>query len=424
MKQIEKEKNLITADVPPAKEVPRKNKVQRKDLKEQNDLKDIIKKQLRELNDHNKVQFNKQGKGKRTKARRGSQDNYLDDIKKSLLNMRRQIEDHLYGRTKKGTVQGGGQDKDKPRSNGVKELRDIAFMRNVKLIVRKRNKDKKNKRENRRKMQEQTVRKVTTNSSEMGKGEEFINQQGGLHGGGQNEGSSYAKVLTTGLQGGGKDGNTSRRNSNPVTNAFLRFSNPIGSNACFANSVMQLLQKSDLIEQEKLIEDPEKPLCSALAKLYKQKEEVQAKMIRTLVARISGKKQFEEVGGRGTQEDASSFLESLEQIITSELASTGHRGELSYNRSFTNQPEGRCPRCNTTPRPRTEPFLQLAVPIPASGLNHSLGSILAKFFAPNTETENIKCSTCCIHDGTGQKCTCSRVPSEEKTLLSVLFDAK
>ena len=28
MKQIEKEKNLITADVPPAKEVPRKNKVQ------------------------------------------------------------------------------------------------------------------------------------------------------------------------------------------------------------------------------------------------------------------------------------------------------------------------------------------------------------------------------------------------------------
>ena len=30
MKQIEKEKNLITADVPPAKEVPRKNKVQRK----------------------------------------------------------------------------------------------------------------------------------------------------------------------------------------------------------------------------------------------------------------------------------------------------------------------------------------------------------------------------------------------------------
>ena len=106
MKQIEKEKNLITADVPPAKEVPRKNKVQRKDLKEQNDFKDIIKKQLRELNDHNKVQFNKQGKGKRTKARRGSQDNYLDDIKKSLLNMRRQIEDHLYGRTKKGTVQG------------------------------------------------------------------------------------------------------------------------------------------------------------------------------------------------------------------------------------------------------------------------------------------------------------------------------
>ena len=249
-------------------------------------------------------------------------------------------------------------------------------------------------------------------------------QQGDLCGGGQDDDGSiqppqarsYAMVLASGLQGGGKDGKTSHRNSNPASSPFLRLENPTGSNACFANSVMQLLQKSGLAAQ--LIEDPQKPLCSALSKLYKQKEEGQAKNIRTLVARISGKKHFEEVRGRGTQEDASSYLESLEQIIASELASTGHRGELSYNRSFKNQPGGRCPRCNTTPRPRVEPFLQLAVPVPASGLNHSLGSILAKFFAPNIESENIKCSECCIHDRTRQTCTCSKVPSEDKMSLA------
>ena len=250
-------------------------------------------------------------------------------------------------------------------------------------------------------------------------------QQGGLRGGGQDESSiqppqarSYARVLTTGLQGGGKNGQTSRRNSNPVASPFLCLENPMGSNSCFANSVMQLWRGHILTEQ--LIEDPQKPLCSALAKLYNQKEEVQAKNIRMLVATLSGKKHFDidKTTGKGTQEDASSFLESLEEIIASELGSKGHRGELSYNRSFKNQPGGRCPRCNTTPRSRTEPFLQLAVPVPASGLNHSLGSILSKFFAPNTDNEDIKCSTCCIHDGTRKKCTCSKFPPEDTISLT------
>ena len=197
---------------------------------------------------------------------------------------------------------------------------------------------------------------------------------------------------------------------------MLRLKNPRRSNACYVNSVLQLFQKSGLTEF--LFVDPRKPLCSALAKLYNGKEEVQAKKIRMLVARISGRKHFAEVRGRGTQEDASSFLESLEDILALELGSTGHRGELSYYRSFKNQPEGGCHRCNTTPPSRTESFLQLAVPIPASGLNHSLSSILAKFFAANTETGDIKCSTCCIHDGTGKKCTCSKFPSEDKMSLT------
>ena len=200
---------------------------------------------------------------------------------------------------------------------------------------------------------------------------------------------------------------------------MLRLKNPRRSNACYVNSVLQLFQKSGLTEF--LFVDPQKPLCSALAKLYNRKEEVQAKNIRMLVARISGRKHFAEVRGRGTQEDASSFLDTLEDILASELASKGHQGELSYNKSFRNQPGGRCPHCNTNPHPRTEPFLQLHVPIPASGLNHSLASILSKFFAPNTdnsESGNIKCSACCMHDGTGKKCTCSKFPSEDRMSLT------
>ena len=77
---------------------------------------------------------------------------------------------------------------------------------------------------------------------ECGENMDMKHQHGGLCGGGQdNDGSiqppqtrSYASVLAKGLQGGGKDGKTSRRNSNPVASTFLRLENPSGSNACFS----------------------------------------------------------------------------------------------------------------------------------------------------------------------------------------------
>ena len=369
---------------------------------------------MKGLRDHDKMLY-RMTKGQDFKRRRGKRkgDSILGDLKK----LRKEIEDHLDGKTKSGSK---CEDRRKPkpkaisRNKFIKQLRDIAFMRNV----RKR-KEQKNKRVN---CQGEAVVEDEKEKG-MNKGEKYY---GGLCGGGQDESPikpsqtrSYANVLSTGLQGGGKDGKTNRT-TNPCleSSPFLRLENPWNTNACFVNSVLQLLQKLNLTEQ--LTEDPQRPLSSALTKLYKKKEEGQARNIRSLVARISKKKHFaiNEKTGEGTQEDASSFLESLEDIIASELAITGHRGELTFSRSFKNQPEGKCPRCLTTPRPRTESFLQLAVPIPASGLNHSLGSILTKYFATNTESEDMKCSNCCPHDGTGRKCTCRKVPSDEKADLT------
>ena len=82
-------------------------------------------------------------KGQEAK-RRGQVSNAL---LKSILRMKKQIEDHLDGRTKK---------------EEMRILRDIAFMRNTKQNVKK-SKQKKKRREKRR----PTSRKVKANSSDI-----------------------------------------------------------------------------------------------------------------------------------------------------------------------------------------------------------------------------------------------------------------
>ena len=225
---------------------------------------------------------------------------------------------------------------------------------------------------------------------------------------------SQERSNAKGLRGGGRSRTT---DSNQISSPFLRLENPARTNACFVNSVLQLLQTLDLTGQ--LSEDPQTPVCSALYKLYKKKDEEQSKHIRTMVAEISGKDYFDD----NSQQDASSFLQALEKIISLELATPeadrGHQGERCIRRHFLSQPGGRCPRCNTTPNTDTQPFVQLPVNIPR-GANHSLSSVMANYFALNNNIDPIKCSTCCTHDeaGRGQECTCSRFPAQERTCLT------
>ena len=117
-------------------------------------------------------------------------------------------------------------------------------------------------------------------------------------------------------------------------------------------------------------------------------------------------------------------MDALINIIADEQGSSrdGVRdnlwGELRYSRRYQNQ-EGTCPKCKLPPQSRAEPFLQLPVPVPTSGFKHSLASVLSSLFAVNDkQSENIKCSFCCVHDGTGTKCTCLKLPSVEEMSLT------
>ena len=225
---------------------------------------------------------------------------------------------------------------------------------------------------------------------------------------------SQERSNAKGLQGGARSQTT---DSNQISRPFLRLENSAGTNACFVNSILQLLQNLDLTGQ--LSEDPQKPVCSALYKLYNQKNEEQSKHIRTMVAEMSGMDYFDDK----SQQDASSFLEALEIIISSELATSeadwGHQGESCNSKHFLNKPGGRCPCCNTTPNIDTQPFVQLPVNIP-KGANHNLSSVMANHFALNDNIDPIKCSTCCTHDeaGRGQECTCRRFAAQERTCLT------
>ena len=190
---------------------------------------------LKGLRDHDKMLY-RMTKGQDFKRRRGKRkgDSILGDLKK----LRKEIEDHLDGKTKSGSK---CEDRRKPkpkaisRNKFIKQLRDIAFMRNV----RKR-KEQKNKRVN---CQGEAVVEDEKEKG-MNKGEKYY---GGLCGGGQDESPikpsqtrSYANVLSTGLQGGGKDGKTNRT-TNPCleSSPFLRLENPWNTNACFVNSVLR-----------------------------------------------------------------------------------------------------------------------------------------------------------------------------------------
>ena len=255
-------------------------------------------------------------------------------------------------------------------------------------------------------------------------------QQRGLRGGAPTQQTkSYAHALKTGLQGGAKDKKASHVNSaNSKTDPFLRLENRGGVNACFVNSVLQLIKILDLIKQ--LEQDPERPLCSALAQLYSEqhKEVLSAQRIRSLVAKLSGKGHFDQQlpNGTKTQEDAAEFLESLFLALSDELKTSLNAGiedpwgEICYQRTFKNQPRGECPSCHLKPNPRNEPFLLLRTPVPVSGSNHTLGSVVANVFSQNDEgTDDLKCSHCCKHDRIpGLKCTCDKHPCREEKTLS------
>lgn len=210
---------------------------------------------------------------------------------------------------------------------------------------------------------------------------------------------------------------------------FLRLWNPFGSNSCYVNSTLQLLQNLTLTNQ--LTEDPQRPLCSALARLYNDREEEEAFNIRWQVSQMNGKAHFGvDDSGSGSQEDAFLFLHALEEKVREELTGdnvSNHWGSITKMRRFKHLPEGKCLLCNTVPPTTTDPFLQLPVPVPRSDGHHTLSSVMDTFFALNVNAGSMKCSRCCPHDKTpGQAKTCERecthYASEDQTSMSTYPD--
>ena len=207
---------------------------------------------------------------------------------------------------------------------------------------------------------------------------------------------------------------------NPMSNSSLK-------NACFSNAVLQLIQKLTLTEQlTQHHEDQElRPLCSALVKLYQDRDTDQSFNIRRLVADKSGKKYFND----GTQQDAVEFFGGLEEIISSEMTASqlpttsDHWFKLKSTIWFKDLPEGVCSQCKSAPDPKTVPWLLLPVSVPDSGRHH-LGFVVSAFFEVNhndgmEDKADMKCGRCCSHDDNpDEKCTCTNYKTSDQQSLA------
>ena len=243
--------------------------------------------------------------------------------------------------------------------------------------------------------------------------------------------SEVPGLCLQGLRGGAGGGKV-------VAKQGLKLMNNTSSltqNICFVNSTVQLFRNTGYanflmtevapsINQE---QSSGMKGCRALINLYSESSTRarSAAVLRKCVANHSGREYLCD----GTQQDAEEFLRCMVEMISSELKNniafssvvSNHWGEETTRRVFLdNPPDGSCKKCGQYPSSSSEEFMTLKLTVPVSGLETELESLLAATYSESTETVQMKCSNCCIHEQQSVLCTqtgfCSRPAALQKSL--------